>query len=310
MNVSASPSVLPLRRWWSTRSTLAKALTLSLAVHATLLAVRFAAPEAFEIRRADQALEVVLVNAKSAMAPHKPTALAQANLNGGGDFDAQRATTPLPAMTQDRTGAAVRQVQRQIEQLEEEQQRLLTQRLPNAAMVNMERLQPQLRPPESREHGSDEQTTLDEIARLEAEIARSLEHYGKRPKRHQLTAASTQEVVYAQYYDALRRKVEVRGTQQFPQRDGHPLYGELIVVINVNSTGQLGYRRDGYLAEGIEVVKSSGDPALDRQAVAIVRAAAPFGRFSNDMAARYDLLEIVSTFRFSRSGLETRLQPR
>lgn len=306
MNTAAF-SLPSWRRWWATRSTLAKAFTLSLAVHAALLAVRFAAPEAFDIRRADQGLEVVLVNAKSSVAPRKPTALAQANLNGGGDFDQQRATTPLPAMAQEQNGDAVRQVQRQIEQLEQEQQRLLTQRAARS-VVNPAR--PQQQPTPVAEQGNDAHTALDEIARLEAEIARNLEHYGKRPKRHQLTAASTQEVVYAQYYDGLRRKIEARGTQQFPQRDGRPLYGELIVVINVNQAGQLGYRRDGYLAEGIEVVKSSGNPALDRQAVAIVRSAAPFGRFTSEMAARYDILEIVSTFRFSRSGLETRLQAR
>jgi protein TonB len=281
---------------------------LSLAVHATLLAVRFAASQAFDVKRADLGLEVVLVNAKSAVAPRTPTALAQANLNGGGEFDQQRATTPLPAMAQEQAGDAVRQVQRQIQQIEQEQQRLLTQRMAAAAV---DPARPQVHPrSDPREHGVDDRTTLDEIARLEAEIARNLEHYGKRPKRHQLTAASTQEVVYAQYYDALRRKIEARGTLQFPQRDGQPLYGDLILVINVNQAGQLGYQRDGYLAEGVEVVKSSGDVALDRQAVAIVRAAAPFGRFTSEMAMRYDILEIVSTFRFSRSGLETRLQPK
>lgn len=298
------------RSWWSSSSTLAKALTLSLAVHTALLTVRVVAPEAFDIQRSDQALDVVLVNAKSAVAPHKPVALAQANLNGGGEYDKQRATTPLPAQQDDQTGDQVRQVQRQIEQLEQDQQRLLTQRQPVGPRVNSRPEQPRDQPTEQQERGADERTSLDEIARLEAEIGRSLEHYGKRPKRHQLTAASTQEVVYAQYYDALRRKVEERGTHQFPQRDGKPLYGELIVVINVNKAGKLGYSRDGYLAEGIEVVKSSGDPALDRQAVAIVRAAAPFGRFTSEMLTRYDILEIVSTFRFSRSGLETRLQPK
>ena len=49
-------------------------------------------------------------------------------------------------------------------------------------------------------------------------------------------------------------------------------------MINVNRAGRLGYNRDGYNVEAVDVVKSSGDPALDRQAVAIVRAAAPVRR--------------------------------
>ncbi len=81
-------------------------------------------------------------------------------------------------------------------------------------------------------------------------------------------------------------------------------------MINVNRQGKLGYNRDGYNVDAIDLVKSSGDPALDRQAVAIVRAAAPFGAFSPEMQARYDILEVISTFKFSRSGLETRLQAR
>ncbi len=70
------------RHWWHARwhnsSTLAKALAISVAVHVVLLMVRVAAPEVFEIKRSDAALDVVLVNAKSAQKPRNPTALAQA----------------------------------------------------------------------------------------------------------------------------------------------------------------------------------------------------------------------------------------
>ncbi|XQU69598.1 hypothetical protein OJJOAM_002329 [Cupriavidus sp. H18C1] len=73
---------------------MAKAIAISLAVHALLLAVRFGAPEAFDIKRSDTALDVVLVNAKSGQQPLKPAALAQADLDGGGDHEQQRASTP------------------------------------------------------------------------------------------------------------------------------------------------------------------------------------------------------------------------
>jgi protein TonB len=63
--------------------------------------------------------------------------------------------------------------------------------------------------------GQDDRTSNDEMARLEAEIGRNLEHYAKRPKRMQLTATSAQGVDYAQYYDRLRRKIETRGTSDF-----------------------------------------------------------------------------------------------
>ena len=47
-------------------------------------------------------LEVALVNAKSTQKPTKADILAQANLDGGGNTDAdRRAKTPLPALPKD-----------------------------------------------------------------------------------------------------------------------------------------------------------------------------------------------------------------
>ena len=298
------------RDWWQSSSTLAKALVVSVAIHAVLLMVRIAAPEVFEIKRSDPQLDVVLVNSKSAEKPRNATVLAQANLDGGGDHDAQRATTPLPAQTESKDGDLVRLTQRRIEQLEEEQRRLMTQARETAPAVRSQPVKPGERRAESPTRGQDERTSTDEMAKLEAEIGRNLEQYAKRPKRMQLTATSAQGVDYAQYYDRLRRKIEARGTSDFPVRNGKPIYGQLILVINVNRMGKLGYNRDGYNVEAIDVAKSSGDPALDRQAVAIVRAAAPFGAFTPEMQSKQDILEVISTFKFTRSGLDVRLQGR
>ncbi len=282
----------------------------SVAIHAVLLMVRIAAPEVFEIKRSDPQLDVVLVNSKSAEKPRNATVLAQANLDGGGDHDAQRATTPLPAQTESKEGDLVRLTQRRIDQLEEEQRRLMTQAREAAPAVRSQPVKPGERRIESPTRGQDERTSTDEMAKLEAEIGRNLEQYAKRPKRMQLTATSAQGVDYAQYYDRLRRKIEARGTSDFPVRNGKPIYGQLILVINVNRMGKLGYNRDGYNVEAIDVAKSSGDPALDRQAVAIVRAAAPFGAFTPEMQSKQDILEVISTFKFTRSGLDVRLQGR
>ncbi|WP_164045079.1 energy transducer TonB, partial [Serratia marcescens] len=58
-----------------------------------------------------------------------------------------------------------------------------------------------------------------------------------------------------------------------------------------------------------EVVSSSGNPILDRRALAIVQAAAPFGNFSPEMLRGAEVLVITSRFRFTRDdGLETTLQ--
>jgi protein TonB len=58
-----------------------------------------------------------------------------------------------------------------------------------------------------------------------------------------------------------------------------------------------------------EVVRPSNSPVLDRQAIAIVRAAGPFGAFSHRMRAEFDQMVVTSRFRFTREdGLETTVQ--
>lgn len=60
------------------------------------MAVRFAAPEVFRFQPTDPGLEVILVNAKHDKKPLKADALAQANLDGGGNAASGRAKSPLP----------------------------------------------------------------------------------------------------------------------------------------------------------------------------------------------------------------------
>ena len=49
-----------------------------------------------------------------------------------------------------------------------------------------------------------------------------------------------------------------------------------------------------------EVIKTSGNRALDRKAQSIVRGAAPYGHFTPAMRSQFDRLVFVSRFRFTR----------
>ena len=101
------------------------------------------------------------------------------------------------------------------------------------------------------------------------------------------------------YYDQLRRKIEDRGTRNFPENQGKKLYGELTMNVTVDAAGRV---------VDTEVVRSSSSKVLDRRAVAIVNAAAPFGRFTDAMRRKADQLVITSRFRFTREeNLETTL---
>lgn len=275
-------------------STLQIALLVSVGVHASLLAWHFADPVAFNRVFEDTPLEVVLVNSRTAEAPQQAQAIAQANLAGGGEAQAGRATSPLPASPTAEIGDASEETRKQIEQMQETQQQLLTQVRRELALL------PTTDP--TRDQGTPEERELEERRRqlvdLLAEIEKRINDENARPKKRYVSPA-TREAAYAIYYDALRRKVEERGTRNFPENLGKKLYGELTMIITVDAAGRV---------VETEVVRSSGNRVLDRRAQAIVASAAPFGAFTPEMRRLADQLVIPSRFRFTREeNLETSL---
>ena len=272
------------------------AVAFSVVAHAALLAVRFVAPDAFKLEPADPGLEVILVNAKHAKRPIKADALAQANLDGGGQTDAGRSKSPLPDLRKNESGDSVKAAQRRIAELEEVQQNLLTRARKsnfNAAPVT------EKDKPDPTRTGADLVETSKAIARSAAEISTRIEDENRRPKKTYITP-STQEVGYAMYYKAMQKRVEEVGTLNFPQVDGRKLYGELVLYIPIFQDGTI-YLKDG----GVRVEKSSGIPALDKAALAIVRRAAPFGRFPPNMLSsdKDDLWVIITRFKFTREEI-------
>ena len=275
-------------------STLQIALAVSIAAHGALLLVRFVDPEGFNRVFQDTPLEVILVNSRSGEAPEKAQAIAQANLAGGGEAQAGRATSPLPPSALTELGDANEETRKQIEQLQETQQQMLTQVRRELALL----------PPTDplRDQGTPEEREQEErrrqLIQLLAEIEKRINEENARPKKRYISPA-TREEVYALYYDQLRRKIEDRGTRNFPENQGKKLYGELTMNVTVDA--------DGRVVE-TEVVRGSGSKILDRRAVAIVTAAAPYGRFNAAMRKNADQLVITSRFRFTREeNLETTL---
>jgi protein TonB len=76
------------------------AVVASIALHLfVILGLGFRLPHVGGLDEPHNVMDVVLVNAKSATRPEKADALAQANLDGGGNTDKKlRAATPLPAL--------------------------------------------------------------------------------------------------------------------------------------------------------------------------------------------------------------------
>ncbi|WP_313080890.1 TonB family protein [Pulveribacter sp.] len=271
------------------------ALGLSIAVHAVLLTVRFVDPEGFNRVFQDTPLEVILVNAKSTGAPDKAQAIAQSALAGGGDAAQGRATSPLPYSALTAIGEDLEDAQRRMDQMLQQQTQLLAQVRKELAVMPV----PDPRAPsDSAQQQTQEQKRLH-LQKLLAEIERRINEENARPRKRYVSPA-TMEGVHAVYYDALRRKVEDKGTQNFPEHGGKKLYGELVMILTVN--------HDGRVLE-TEIAQSSGNRHLDRRAEAIARAAGPFGSFGPAMRAQMDQLALVARFKFTREQtLETDLR--
>jgi protein TonB len=278
-------------------STLQIALGVSIAVHAGLLTVRIVDPEAFNRVFQDTPLEVVLVNARTTERPEKAQAIAQASLAGGGDAAKGRATSPLPPSALSSIGDAVEESQKRIETMQEQQMLMLAQiKHMLAAMPPADPRQPTT--------SSEAQAREDkrrQLVKLLAEIERRINEENAKPKKRYISPA-TREESYAVYYDTLRRRIEDRGTHNFPELAGQKLYGELTMIVTVNHDGRV-------LAT--EVVETSGNATLDRRAQTIARAAGPFGSFTDAMRRRADQIVVVSRFKFTRDEtLETKLTNR
>lgn len=270
------------------------ALVASVGVHAVVLSLRFAAPDTFNRVFTDAPLSVVLVNQRSDTAPDKPQALAQVNLDGGGDLAKGLATTPLTFDAKVAAGDAAEDQRRRLAELQAEQQRLLTQ--VRRQIVQLAQTAQQQTSPEARQATEEKRKQLLDLL---GAIEREINQQNAKPRRR-FIGPSTREVAYAAYYDQLKHKIEKRGTEDFPQLGGRKLYGDLIMTMTIDAAGRL---------LDASVVRSSGDPALDRQARAIVRACAPFGRFTPAMLREADQIVVVSRFRFTREqGLETAVQ--
>lgn len=268
-------------------STLHLALAVSVAVHASLLTVRFVDPEGFNRVFEDTPLEVILVNAKTRERPDpaQVQAIAQASLAGGGEAATGRASSPLPPSMQARFGDTTEEDEQRIEALKRQQNEILAQVRQQLAIM----------PPtdvmslESRQERIEREQKRQALVKVLGEIERRINEENARPKKRYISPAAREEA-YAIYYDTLRRSIEERGTSNFPQYKGKKLYGELTMVITVNHTGKV---------LNTEVVESSGNPTLDRRAQAIVRGL-EFGRFSTAMRRQADQIGVVSRFNFSR----------
>lgn len=272
------------------------AIGVSVALHGTLLALHFQFPDTSRAMR-EKALDIILVNAKSAKKPVGAQALAQSHLDGGGNTDEnRRAKTPLPPTQQQTAGSDIEQMQRQVREMETRQQQLLAQArsVRNAAIADNG---PDRNNPAPTTSGLDLAEAARAMARLEGEISKDVDEYNKRPRK-KFIGARTEEYHFAPYLDAWREKVQRIGTLNYPEAARGKIYGSLILTVAINADGSVGR---------IDINRSSGHKVLDDAARRIVQMASPYAAFPPEIRKDTDILEITRTWYFTQgNNLETK----
>jgi periplasmic protein TonB len=271
------------------------ALAFSLVFHSVLLLITFAFPDSLASKNLPKSIEVVLVNSKSHTRPVKADAIAQADLDGGGNTqEARRAKTNLPALPDMPPDADVALASKRVQQLESEAQRLMTQLQAGNQVVQPQTVarDPVLAPDAPVIADTPQEHT--EIARLEAQIAREWEAYQELPKR-KFIGSRTQGAIEAQYLDSWRQRIERVGTANFPEdarRQG--VFGTVMVTVAVRADGSV---------EQIDIDRSSGSPILDAAVERIVHLAGPFKPFPDALRKEADILHITRNWSFTRSDV-------
>ncbi len=236
-----------------------------------------------------QPLQVVLVNTKSQSKPVQADALAQYNLdNGGNTPEDRRAKSPLPAIRDD-SRFSPEQEARHVAELEAKTKRMLT-RMKSDYTAAQEALKKQKS--DTSANGEELVQKSLEMARLEAQIDKNWDAYQKMPRRTSI-GARTREYRFAQYIEDWRIKVERIGNLNYPEqaRSQH-IFGKLVLTVSINKDGSV---------ESIAVNKASGQPILDAAAMRIVRLAAPYSPLPPSITKDTDILEITRTWTFTSS---------
>lgn len=287
----ANDSVLPAPNY----SRFSVAMAVSVVVHSLLLLITFTLPDLKSLQDIPSTLQVVLVNAKSNSKPKKADALAQANLDGGGNTEEdRRAKSNMPVIREMTADDELAIATQRVKELEEQAKLMLAQIRATSTLVKSA-VDPAEKPVE-KDAPNLPKAPHDKlaIAKLEAQIAKEWEAYQKLPKR-KFIGARTEQVAYAEYVDEWRQRIERVGTENFPQEAREQsVFGAVLVTVAIRADGTV---------EKVDIERSSGSKVLDRAAKRVVQMASPFKPFPAKIRKETDILHITRNWVFTRSDL-------
>lgn len=276
------------------RITLRQTMVLSLLLHAAFVTVQCTQPE--NVRRTRAPLEVILVNAQSDQNPKDAKVLAQVGLDGGGQADKGRATT-LPSEAADPVSQReLNAAKKRLAALEALQRELsgTMLRSPSKQVEKDSARQPDDSPIEAIGKDIQSQRAL-EMKRLQAQISDNIKAYNERPRKH-FFSPKTSPYQFAIYEEAWRTRVEQYGNANYPPELKGRVYGKLRLTVYIKTDGSI---------DQIEIDRPSGSKVLDRAAVKLLKAAAPFAAFPSDIRQQVDVLAITRTWVFTKDQVKT-----
>lgn len=267
---------------------------LAIALHAAIiLGITF---QRIEASASTHTMEVTLAQHKSLNKPKKADYLAQFNQQGSGTLEKKAlTTTPTEADFQDTKIQETAPVPSEASApLKVEQQKtVITTKRTADQKVKVD----SLAPPETKTDQSSEKSLLQrslEIASLEARLDRNRQLYAKRPRIKRLTSLATSQSSDAFYLNSWRRKIERIGNLNYPaEARQKKLFGSLRLMVAILPDGSL---------KEVELLESSGHPVLDEAAIRIVKLAAPFAPFPDELRESTDVLEIIRTWQFRKNS--------
>lgn len=273
-----------------TADRLALTLFLATALHAVvILGIGFNPMDRSKPDPTLPTLDITIVNPSRSLPPETYDYLAEASQDGGGNTE-QRVRPQQQLIKQAPPPAPAKPAP------EQERPPVITRdRSPRAVPQR-----PQPRPETQRERPSAAQLVNRslEMLSLNEQINQSLLAYSRAPKQ-KFISARTREFKYANYMRDWVTKVERVGDLNYPDAARRQrLSGSLIVDVSLNSDGTV---------RNITIVRPSGHKILDDAAIRIVRLAAPFPPFPENIRKETDILHITRTWEFTSGN---RLQGR
>jgi protein TonB len=132
------------------------------------------------------------------------------------------------------------------------------------------------------------------VASMQVTLDRESNAFAEKMKPHTHIDVQTKESRFATYMETWRRKIERFGTLNFPNEARRQnISGELTLEVAIKS--------DGTVVE-MDIRLPSGHRILDEAALRIVRLAAPFAPFPENIRKDTDVLHITRRWHFSSDG--------